>query len=106
MEVRNYEIGQLVAVNDKLCSILDIQKTNLGFRSYSVVEVDSGIVETVSKHQLKDVEETELNLDEELIFQQVSQASTSLPVQHNIPELKDPETSLRHAVLSYEELMQ
>ena len=40
---------------------------------------------------LKDVEKTELNLDEEFIFEHVPQASISTAVLHIIPELKDSE---------------
>jgi hypothetical protein len=56
MSGNSFEIGDLCMHKGALCLILDIQPTPLGFRRYEINNIDTGIVLSVPKHELSEVD--------------------------------------------------
>ena len=74
-----FDIGDPVIFNNKVSIVQDVQNTHLGYKSYNVVDYESGNEFNVSKHQLTKPTITECNIkdvswDEDILFVEPSDA--------------------------------
>ena len=49
----NFDIGEWVTWRGELCQVVDIQATHLAYRSFCVQNFDTGVLNNVSKHELR-----------------------------------------------------
>jgi hypothetical protein len=93
----NFQVGDLVQYGERLCVLTNIVPTHLGFRTFTISEVDTGQTFNVAKHLLEQVDL--LGLDEPINFDIQNNASVS------DTNVANPSTS-RHVVCSEEEIVQ
>ena len=81
-----FEIGDPVIFNSRVCVVQAVQNTHLGYKSYNIVDCETGKECNMSKHQLTKPKITECNMqdvnwDENLVFVELSDPVTGLTVQ-------------------------
>ena len=94
----NFECKEVVLVNKTLCTIIDIQNTHLGYRSYLVKDMKDGETFVVGKHQIQrptiqDLDIVNVNWDEEIQETEY----VALPEEH-------APVPTRHAVMDEESI--
>ena len=97
-----FEKGDPVLYRDRLCTVDNIQLTYLGYRCYTVVDVESGDFFHVPKHALQkpdvqDIAFCDIDWDEAIELPVVLQSVPSVPAV--LPDVEAKATNVRHAVL-------
>ena len=58
-----FQVGDLVLYQTKLCIIEGIVNTAFGYKTFNIADLDTGVVLSVSKHELVAVEDLDITTD-------------------------------------------